>query len=104
MLRYLVMAPIGSTWGRGSGHRNAKPIQVSPLQRIRASGSIVAHAAGPSISVQDTLVFVARTSVIERIQLTHVVKAYERKMWGDANFRMDSVRGKRELRHTGGTG
>ena len=70
---------------------------------VQAAG-IVAHAAGPSISVQDTLVFVARTSVIERIQLTHVVKAYERKMWGDANFRMDSVRGKRELRHTGGTG
>jgi hypothetical protein len=34
---------------------------------------------------------VARTSMIERMQLTHVAEAYER---GDARFRMDSVQGK----------
>jgi hypothetical protein len=104
MLRYLVMAPIGNTLGKRKWTPQCQADTGLALQRSRASRSILAQAAGTSIGAQDNLVFVARTSMIERMQLTHVAKGYERMMWCAASFRMDSVRGKRELRHTGGTG
>jgi D-arabinose 1-dehydrogenase-like Zn-dependent alcohol dehydrogenase len=68
-----------------------KPIQVSPLQLIGASRSIVGHAAGASIDAEDTLDFSTLSGVrpmIETMPLAHAAEAYDRMMRGDARFRM----------------
>jgi D-arabinose 1-dehydrogenase-like Zn-dependent alcohol dehydrogenase len=67
------------------------PIQVSPLQLIGASRSVVGHAAGASIDSQDTLAFSALSGVrpiIETMPLARAAEAYDRMMRGDARFRM----------------
>jgi propanol-preferring alcohol dehydrogenase len=68
-----------------------KPIQISPLQLIGASRSVVGHAAGASIDSQDTLAFSTLSGVrpmIETIPLARAAEAYARMMRGDARFRM----------------
>ena len=70
---------------------DAEPIQVSSLQLIGASRSIVGHAAGASIDSHDTLAFSALSGVrpmIERMPLARAPEAYARMMRGDARFRM----------------
>jgi D-arabinose 1-dehydrogenase-like Zn-dependent alcohol dehydrogenase len=70
---------------------DAEPIQVSPLQLIGASRSIVGHAAGASIDSQDTLDFSVLSGVrpmIETMPLARAPEAYARMMRGDARFRM----------------
>jgi D-arabinose 1-dehydrogenase-like Zn-dependent alcohol dehydrogenase len=70
---------------------DAEPIQVSPLQLIGASRSVVGHAAGASIDSQDTLAFSALSGVrpmIETMPLARAPEAYARMMRGDARFRM----------------
>jgi D-arabinose 1-dehydrogenase-like Zn-dependent alcohol dehydrogenase len=70
---------------------DAKLIQVSPLQLIGASRSIVGHAAGASIDSQDTLAFSTLSGVrpmIETMPLARAPEAYPRMMRGDARFRM----------------
>jgi D-arabinose 1-dehydrogenase-like Zn-dependent alcohol dehydrogenase len=70
---------------------DAEPIQVSPLQLIGASRSIVGHASGASIDSQDTLAFSALSGVrpmIETMPLARAPEAYARMMRGDARFRM----------------
>ncbi len=68
-----------------------EPIQVTPLQLIGGSRSVVGHAAGASINSEDTLVFSALTGVrpmIETMPLARAPEAYARMMRGDARFRM----------------
>ena len=68
-----------------------EPIEVTPLQLIGASRSIVGHAAGASIDSQDTLAFSALSGVrpmIETLPLARAPEAYARMMRGDARFRM----------------
>ncbi len=68
-----------------------EPIQVSPLQLIGASRSVVGHASGASINSQDTLAFSALSGVrpmIETMPLARAPEAYARMMRGDARFRM----------------
>lgn len=68
-----------------------EPIQVTPLQLIGASRSVVGHAAGASIDSQDTLAFSALSGVrpmIETMPLAQGAEAYARMMRGDARFRM----------------
>jgi D-arabinose 1-dehydrogenase-like Zn-dependent alcohol dehydrogenase len=70
---------------------DAEPIQVSSLQLIGASRSVVGHAAGASIDSQDTLAFSALSGVrpmIETTPLARAPEAYARMMRGDARFRM----------------
>jgi D-arabinose 1-dehydrogenase-like Zn-dependent alcohol dehydrogenase len=70
---------------------DAEPIEVSPLQLIGASRSVVGHAAGASIDSQDTLGFSALSGVrpmIETMPLSRAPEAYARMMRGDARFRM----------------
>jgi D-arabinose 1-dehydrogenase-like Zn-dependent alcohol dehydrogenase len=70
---------------------DTKPIQVSPLQLIGGSRSIVGHAAGASIDSQDTLAFSMLSGVrpmIETMPLERAAEAYARMMQGDARFRM----------------
>ena len=70
---------------------DAEPIQVSPLQLLIASRSIVGHAAGTSIDSQDTLAFSVRTgvrSMNETYPLERVGEAYDRMMSGKARFRV----------------
>jgi D-arabinose 1-dehydrogenase-like Zn-dependent alcohol dehydrogenase len=70
---------------------DAKPIQVSPLQLIGASRSVVGHASGASIDSQDTLAFSTLSNVrpmIETMPLAHAAEAYARMMRGDTRFRM----------------
>jgi D-arabinose 1-dehydrogenase-like Zn-dependent alcohol dehydrogenase len=69
----------------------AKPIEVSPLQLIVGSRSLVGHAAGTSIDEQDTLAFSTLSGVrpmIETMPLARAAEAYARMMRGDARFRM----------------
>jgi propanol-preferring alcohol dehydrogenase len=68
-----------------------EPIEVSPIQLITASRSIVGHASGASIDSQDTLAFSALSGVrpmIETMPLARAPEAYARMMRGDARFRM----------------
>jgi len=68
-----------------------EPIEVTPLQLISASRSIVGHAAGASIDSQDTLAFSALSGVrpmIETLPLARAPEAYARMMRGNARFRM----------------
>jgi D-arabinose 1-dehydrogenase-like Zn-dependent alcohol dehydrogenase len=70
---------------------DAEPIEVSPLQLITASRSVVGHAAGASIDAQDTLAFSALSGVrpvIETMPLARAPEAYARMMQGAARFRM----------------
>ncbi len=70
---------------------DAEPIQVSPLQLIGASRSVVGHASGTAIDSQDTLTFSALSGVrpmIETMPLARAAEAYARMMAGDARFRM----------------
>jgi len=70
---------------------DAEPLQVSPLQLIGASRSIVGHASCASIDSQDTLAFSALSGIrpmIETMPLPRAPEAYARMMRGDARFRM----------------
>ena len=70
---------------------DAEPIEVSPLQLIGASRSVVGHAAGASIDSQDTLGFSALSGVrpmIEIMPLSRAPEAYARMMRAEARFRM----------------
>jgi D-arabinose 1-dehydrogenase-like Zn-dependent alcohol dehydrogenase len=70
---------------------DAESIEVTSLQLIGASRSIVGHAAGASIDSQDTLAFSALSGVrpmIETLPLARASEAYARMMRGDARFRM----------------
>jgi propanol-preferring alcohol dehydrogenase len=64
---------------------------LQPLQLIGASGTVVGHAAGASIDLQDTLAFSTLSGVrpmIETMPLARAAEAYARMMRGDAHFRM----------------
>lgn len=68
-----------------------EPLQVSPLQLIGGSRSIVGHAAGTSMDAQDTLAFSALSGVrpmIETMPLASAPEAYARMMQGGARFRV----------------
>jgi D-arabinose 1-dehydrogenase-like Zn-dependent alcohol dehydrogenase len=70
---------------------DVEPIEISPLQLIGASRSVVGHAAGASIDSQDTLAFSALSGVrpmIETMPLARAWEAYARMMRGEARFRM----------------
>lgn len=70
---------------------DAKPIEVSALQLISGSHSLVGHAAGTSIDAQDALAFSTLSGVrpmIETVPLARAAEAYARMMRGDARFRM----------------
>jgi D-arabinose 1-dehydrogenase-like Zn-dependent alcohol dehydrogenase len=70
---------------------DAEPIQVSPLQLISASRSVVGHVSGSSIDAEDTLSFSKLSGVrpmIETMKLAQASEAYGRMMRGDARFRM----------------
>jgi D-arabinose 1-dehydrogenase-like Zn-dependent alcohol dehydrogenase len=70
---------------------DAEPIQVSSLQLIGASRSVVGHAAGTAIDSEDTLAFSVLSGVrpmIETMPLARAPEAYARMMRGDARFRM----------------
>jgi D-arabinose 1-dehydrogenase-like Zn-dependent alcohol dehydrogenase len=70
---------------------DTKPIEVSPLQLIFASRSVVGHASGASIDSQDTLAFSTISGVrpmIETMPLARAAEAYARMMRGEARFRM----------------
>ena len=70
---------------------DAEPIEVSPLQLIGASRSVVGHAAGAPIDSQDTLGFSALSGVrpmIETMPLSRASEAYARMMRAEARFRM----------------
>ena len=67
------------------------PIEVSPLDLIGASRSIVGHASGASIDSQDTLAFSALSGVraqIETMPLERAAEAYDKMMRNEARFRM----------------
>ncbi len=67
------------------------PIQVSGLDLIGGSRSVVGHASGASINSQDTLAFSALSGVrpvIETMPLERAAEAYDKMMSGDARFRM----------------
>ncbi len=72
----------------GVGH---DPIEVSPLDLIGASRSVVGHASGASIDSQDTLAFSALSGVrptIETMPLERAAEAYDKMMRNEARFRM----------------
>jgi len=67
------------------------PIEVSALDLIGASRSVVGHASGASIDSQDTLAFSALTGVRPRIEvmpLERAAEAYDKMMRNAARFRM----------------
>jgi alcohol dehydrogenase/propanol-preferring alcohol dehydrogenase len=67
------------------------PIEVSTLDLIGASRSIVGHASGASIDSQDTLAFSALSGVrptIETMPLERAAEAYDKMMRNEARFRM----------------
>jgi D-arabinose 1-dehydrogenase-like Zn-dependent alcohol dehydrogenase len=67
------------------------PIQVTPLDLIFGSRTIVGHASGASIDSQDTLAFSALSGVrptIETMPLERAAEAYDKMMRGEARFRM----------------
>jgi D-arabinose 1-dehydrogenase-like Zn-dependent alcohol dehydrogenase len=69
----------------------ADPIEVSALDLIGASRSVVGHASGASIDSQDTLAFSALSGVrptIEALPLERAAEAYEKMMRNEARFRM----------------
>jgi alcohol dehydrogenase/propanol-preferring alcohol dehydrogenase len=67
------------------------PIEVSPLDLIGGSRSVVGHASGASIDSQDTLAFSALSGVrptIETMPLERAAEAYDKMMRNEARFRM----------------
>ena len=67
------------------------PIEVSALDLIGASRSVVGHASGASIDSQDTLAFSALSGVrpmIETMPLERAAEAYDKMMRNAARFRM----------------
>ncbi len=70
---------------------DAEPLQVSSVQLIGASRSIVGHASGAAIDSEDTLGFSLLSGVrpmIETMPLARAAEAYARMMSGEARFRM----------------
>jgi len=68
-----------------------KPVQISSLDLIFGSRTIVGHASGASIDSQDTLAFSALSGVrptIETLPLERAAEAYDRMMRNEARFRM----------------
>lgn len=69
----------------------ADPIQISPIELINASRTVVGHASGASIDSQDTLAFSALSGVrptIETVPLERAAEAYDKMMRNEARFRM----------------
>jgi D-arabinose 1-dehydrogenase-like Zn-dependent alcohol dehydrogenase len=69
----------------------ADPIQISPLDLIMGSRTVVGHASGASIDSQDTLAFSALCGVrptIETMPLERASEAYDEMMRNEARFRM----------------
>ena len=69
----------------------ADPIEVSALDLIGGSRSVVGHASGASIDSQDTLAFSALSGVrptIETMPLEKAGEAYDKMMRNEARFRM----------------
>jgi D-arabinose 1-dehydrogenase-like Zn-dependent alcohol dehydrogenase len=67
------------------------PIEVSTLDLIGGSRSVVGHASGASIDSQDTLAFSALSGVrptIETLPLERAAEAYDKMMRNEARFRM----------------
>ena len=67
------------------------PIEVSSVDLIMASRSVVGHASGASIDSQDTLAFSALSGVrptIETMPLERAAEAYDKMMRDEARFRM----------------
>ena len=67
------------------------PIEVSALDLIGASRTIVGHVVGASIDSEDTMAFSSLTGVrptIETMPLEPASDAYDRMMSGEARFRM----------------
>jgi D-arabinose 1-dehydrogenase-like Zn-dependent alcohol dehydrogenase len=67
------------------------PIEVSTLDLISGSRSVVGHASGASIDSQDTLAFSALSGVrptIETMPLERAAEAYDKMMRNEARFRM----------------
>jgi D-arabinose 1-dehydrogenase-like Zn-dependent alcohol dehydrogenase len=67
------------------------PIQISPLDLIMGSRTVVGHASGASIDSQDTLSFSALSGVrptIETMPLERAAEAYDKMMRNEARFRM----------------
>jgi len=67
------------------------PIEVSALDLIGGSRSVVGHASGASIDSQDTLAFSALSGVrpsIETMPLERAADAYDKMMRNAARFRM----------------
>jgi D-arabinose 1-dehydrogenase-like Zn-dependent alcohol dehydrogenase len=67
------------------------PIEVSPVDLIGGSRSVVGHASGASIDSQDTLAFSALSGVrptIEIVPLERAAEAYDKMMRNEARFRM----------------
>jgi D-arabinose 1-dehydrogenase-like Zn-dependent alcohol dehydrogenase len=67
------------------------PIEVSPLDLIFGSRTVVGHASGASIDSQDTLAFSALSGVrptIETMPLERAAEAFDKMMRNEARFRM----------------
>jgi D-arabinose 1-dehydrogenase-like Zn-dependent alcohol dehydrogenase len=67
------------------------PIQVSAMDLVGGSRSVVGHASGASIDSQDTLAFSALSGVrptIETLPLERATEAYDKMMRNEARFRM----------------
>jgi D-arabinose 1-dehydrogenase-like Zn-dependent alcohol dehydrogenase len=73
------------------------PIEVSALDLIGGSRSVVGHASGASIDSQDTLAFSALSGVrptIETMPLERAAEAYDKMMRNEARFRMVLLTGR----------
>lgn len=69
----------------------ADPIEVSTVDLILGSRTVVGHASGASIDLQDTLSFSALSGVrptIETMPLERAADAYDKMMRNEARFRM----------------
>jgi alcohol dehydrogenase len=69
----------------------ADPMQISPLQLIFGSKSVVGHASGTSRDSEEALAFSALTGVrpmVEAVPLERATEAYDRMVSGAARFRM----------------
>ena len=67
------------------------PIEISEVDLISWSRTLVGHASGASIDSQDTLAFSALSGVrpmIETMPLERAAEAYDRMLKGEARFRM----------------
>jgi D-arabinose 1-dehydrogenase-like Zn-dependent alcohol dehydrogenase len=73
------------------------PIEVSALDLVGGSRSVVGHASGASIDSQDTLAFSALSGVrpmVETVPLERAAEAYDKMMRNEARFRMVLTTGK----------